>query len=314
MIKKSHNSSRNTIKPKLTALSWLIIMTIVFVVVLTLLMRFELNNQIKTESITTLITVFGGAIVLLLFMVLYFQVQNKRELLIEQTKDEFVSLVSHQLRTPLTSIHLFIEMLLDNESTNLTKQQRDYLLNVQISTSRMTELVTEFLNISKLELGQLKIKTEKLHLEDIIDANIEQIKPIADKNNIKIKFKKPELPAVNVEPNLYSQIVNNLLSNAIYYTPNNGLVKINLRKLEEGYQLDVSDNGIGIPENDQSQLFQRFYRAENAKRTIGDGSGLGLYLVQKIIETCNGRVWFESVEGKGSNFHVIIPVSGMGTK
>ena len=314
MTKNYSQPSRNSVKPRLTALSWLLILAIVSVIVLTLLMRYEISNRVQTESITTLITVFGGALVILLMMVLYFQMQNRREQLIEQTKDEFVSLVSHQLRTPLTSIHLFIEMLLDNNSDNLTKQQKDYLSNVQVSTARMVELITEFLNISKLELGQLEIKTQKLHLEDIVEANVSQIKPIAEKSNVKIVFEKPNLPSVDVEPNLYAHIVNNLLSNAIYYSPEGGTVNLILRKLPEGYQLDVSDMGIGIPEEAKAKLFQRFYRAENAKRTIGDGSGLGLYLVKKIIDTCKGRVWYESTEGQGSSFHVIIPISGMGTK
>lgn len=266
------------------------------------------------QTMITLIIVFDAALVVLLLMVLYFQVQNRRERLIEQTKDEFVSLVSHQLRTPLTSIHLFIEMLLDNKDKNLSTKQLEYLTNVQVSTTRMTELVSEFLNVSKLELGQLEIKTQDMHLEEIVEAAIDQLSPIAHKCHVSIKFKKPSLPSVSIEPNLYAQIVNNLLSNAIYYTKAGGKIEVDLQKLPSGYQLDVSDTGIGIPEEARTKLFQRFYRAENAKRVTGDGSGLGLYLVKKIVDTCGGNVWYDSVEGQGSSFHVIIPLSGMSSK
>lgn len=314
MPKRDSMNRNQSVKLHLTALSWLILFAIVFVIGLTILMRYEVNKQIQTESITTLITVFGSAIVILLVMVFYFQVQNRREQMIEQTKDEFVSLVSHQLRTPLTSIHLFIEMLMDDKNSNFSDKEREYLANIQISTTRMTELVSEFLNISKLELGQLNIETEERHLEDIVEQNIDQLAPIADKNKITVVFDKPKLDPVKVEPNLYSQIVNNLLSNAIFYTKPGGRVEVVLNKNKLGYQLDITDNGIGIPLESQNKLFQRFYRADNAKRTIGDGSGLGLYLIKKILDTCDGNVWFESSEGSGSSFHVIIPTSGMSSK
>jgi signal transduction histidine kinase len=263
------------------------------------------------QTTNALIAVFDAGLVVLLFMVLYFQIQNRRERLLEQSKDEFVSLVSHQLRAPLTSIQLFVEMLLDQRLNALSAKQREYLKNVQISTGRMTELVTEFLNVSKLELGQLEVTTKKLHLEDIVNSVVTQLSPLAEKHDIKLSYKKPELPPVAVEPNLYGQIVNNLLSNAINYSPEGNVVELSLHKNQNGYQLDVVDHGIGIPSVAKAKLFARFYRADNAKRVTSDGSGLGLYLVKKVLDTCGGSVWYESTEGQGSSFHVIIPLSGM---
>lgn len=255
--------------------------------------------------------VFGIAIAVLLAIILYFQTQNRREQLLEQSKDEFVSLASHQLRAPLTSIHLFVEMMLDEQVGKLTDKQREYLNNVSTSTGRLTDLVTEFLNISALELGQLNVKTQYLNLEDTVDSSIKQFSPAIEEKNLTVSFNKPALPKVAIDPNLYAQIVNNLISNAINYSSRNGLIEIYLHKEQTGFQLDVKDDGIGITADAKDKVFERFYRADNAKRETSNGTGLGLYLVKLIVDMCHGKTWYESTEGQGSTFHVIIPLSGM---
>jgi signal transduction histidine kinase len=266
------------------------------------------------QTLSAAITVFGASIVLLLLIVLYMQLQNRRERLLEQTKDEFVSLVSHQLRAPITSIRLFMEMLLDEQVGRVNKKQRSYLDNVQASTLRMTVLINEFLNISRLELGQLEVRTQKMHLEDVVEGIIKQLMPLAEKGKLKVSFDKPTLSEVEVEPTLYGQVVNNLLSNAINYTLPGGKINLKLSETPDGYLLDVADSGIGIPDEAKTKLFRRFYRADNAKRATSDGSGLGLYLVKKIVDMFGGKVWYESGVNSGTIFHVIIPLSGMTPK
>jgi signal transduction histidine kinase len=258
--------------------------------------------------------IFGAAIIFLLIIIFYFQIQNRRERVLEQTKDEFVSLASHQLRAPLTAIRLYTEMLLDAQVGELNKKQREYLDTVQISTIRMADLVGEFLNISRLELGQLNLKIKEVHLEDIVESVLGQLAPLAHNKRLTISFDKPRLPSVPIEPNLYSQVVNNLVSNALHYTPDGGKVKVRLAKTSDGYQLDVADNGIGIPHDIRNHIFKRFYRAENAKRFVSEGTGLGLYLVKKVVDVTGGRVWYESTEHQGTTFHVIIPLTGMSAK
>jgi len=260
------------------------------------------------DNTALLVSLITAAFVL--FVAFWSSLRSKHHDL-EQSKDEFVSLVSHQLRTPLTSMRLFIEMLLDKEVGPLNEKQHEYLRMVEISTERMIDLVSDFLNTSRLELGQLEVKPQPAHIEDIVANSVDQLKALASQEMITITFKKPELPKVPIESNLYAQIVNNLLSNAIHYTPEGGAIHVNLEKNESGYQLDVADSGIGIPDEARPELFKRFYRADNAKHVIGEGSGLGLYLVKRIIDTCGGRVWYESAQGKGTIFHVIIPLSGM---
>jgi len=229
----------------------------------------------------------------------------------EESKAEFVSLVSHQLRTPLTSMRLFVEMLLDDKIGELNSKQHEYLRMVEISTGRMVDLVSDFLNASRLELGTMEIKPRPMHIEDLVASIIEELKALSDQQRVTIVFDKPELPEVPVEPNLYSQIINNLLSNALHYTPEGGTITVHVEKNTDGYQLDVADTGIGIPVEARQHLFKRFYRADNAKHVLGEGSGLGLYLVKHIVDTCGGRIWYESTEGAGTQFHVIIPPTGM---
>jgi len=245
-------------------------------------------------------------------IVIFRDISHEREL--EQAKTEFVSLVSHQLRAPLTAMRLFVEMLLDEQVGALNEQQRDYLVKVEISTARMIDLVSDFLNTSRIELDRLKVEPRMLQLEDLVEDSIEALRPLAAQKHLKLSYNKPSLPPVSVEANLYNQIVNNLLNNAIRYTPTGGSITVSLRRTDTGYQLDVADTGIGIPKQAQEKLFQRFYRADNAIRVESEGSGLGLYLIKRILELSHGRVWFESDEGKGTTFHVLIPLTGMTPK
>lgn len=250
------------------------------------------------------------ALAVILFLAFWDSLRTRHHEL-EQSKDEFVSLVSHQLRTPLTSMRLFVEMLLDNQVGPLNDKQHEYLRMVEISTGRMIDLVSDFLNTSRLELGRLEIRPQPVRLQDIVAGSIDQVTALASQEKLSIVFDKPELPEVPVEPSLYGQIVNNLLSNAIHYTPEGGTITVTLSQNPSGFQLDVADTGIGIPMAARAELFKRFYRADNAKHVIGEGSGLGLYLIKKITDTCGGRIWYESAEGSGTTFHVIIPPSGM---
>jgi|GEM_PF-4040828 len=245
-------------------------------------------------------------------IVIFRDISHEREL--EKSKTEFVTLVSHQLRAPLTAMRLFVEMLLDEQAGSLTDKQRDYLVKVELSTARMIDLVADFLNISRIELDKLKIDPNLTQIEDLVEHAIEALRPLATQKQLTLNYDKPSLPPVAVEANLYNQIVNNLVNNAIRYTPSGGSVTVSLKRTDEGYLLDVQDTGIGIPQTAGDKLFERFYRADNAKRVEAEGSGLGLYLVKKILELSGGKVWFDSEEGKGTTFHVLIPLTGMSPK
>jgi PAS domain S-box-containing protein len=233
-----------------------------------------------------------------------------REMQVERAKDEFVSLASHQLRTPLTSIRLFAELLLQSDTGNLTQRQKDYINKIILSTTRMIDLVSDFLNISRLELGELRIQNESTNLEGLISAQIEEFVPIAEANGVRLTFITPRAAPMMVEtdPKLLSQVIHNLIANSIRYSPpNEGLVTVKLKKLSKSYRIEVIDNGIGIPADVSHRIFERFFRAENALRTHGEGTGLGLYLAKSIIEALGGKIWHKSEEGQGTTFYLEIP-------
>ncbi|HSE60705.1 MAG TPA: ATP-binding protein, partial [Candidatus Saccharimonadales bacterium] len=234
---------------------------------------------------------------------------------LDRAKDEFISLVSHQLRTPLTAIRLFVEMLIKGQAGKLAKAQQDYIEKVDLSTRRMIRLVGDILNVSRIELGRIKVTPADFDPNAMIQSRIDEIEPLANEKGTKIVFTPTPLPLIPLDDNVFGQVIHNLLTNAIRYTPSSGgRVDVAFEKKTDGYVLSVKDNGIGIPPEAKAHIFERFYRADNAVRAVGDGTGLGLYLIKMIITTVGGKVWFESNPGQGTVFYVFIPKEGMKAK
>lgn len=191
---------------------------------------------------------------------------------IDQAKDEFISIVSHQLRTPLTAIRLFTEMILGNQVGKLQPKQRDYLEKVEESTLRMIALVGGILNISRIELGRLKVEPTPTSLVELVKNRVEEVMPLTKEGEVKIAFSPPKtaLPEINVDQSLLGEVIHNLLTNAIRYSKNKeGLVKVAIGKESKGYVISVQDNGIGIPNSVQDKIFTRFFRADNAVKARG---------------------------------------------
>lgn len=232
-----------------------------------------------------------------------------KELQIERAKDEFISLVSHQLRTPLTSISLFSEMLAGGQAGQLKPKQKEYAEKINLSATRMIRLVGNILNLSRVDLGRLKPLPVEVDLSKLISSRVEEVRPVAEAKKIRISFLAPNQPMVTkLDPILFGQVIHNLLINAVRYTPSGrGLIKINLGRTDSDYRIAVSDNGIGIPAKAHSRVFDRFYRADNAMNIVGEGTGLGLYLAKMIVEDIGGRIWFKSTEGIGTVFFLTIP-------
>ncbi len=253
--------------------------------------------------------IVGGALVL-------HDITKMKE--IAQMKTEFVSVASHQLRTPLTAIKLFTEMLYNGEVGKLSKAQKEYLDNVYQSVERMVRLVNDLLNISRLESGRLSVVPEPTDLPQFIQAIIDEVKPMADLKKCQIIFQKPKkkLPKIPLDPNLMRQVVHNLVVNAIKYSgEKNPKIVVSLKDYDKNNILiSVKDNGMGIPKEMQKRIFQKFFRADNAVKAVTEGTGLGLYVSKMITESSGGKIWFESQENKGSEFFVILPKKGMKRK
>ncbi len=231
---------------------------------------------------------------------------------IDKMKTEFVSVASHQLRTPLTAIKLFTEMLIGQDVGKLNKEQKEYLDNVYNSTERMVRLVNDLLNVTRIESGRLRVSPQDVDFSEFIRDVITEAKPTAKMKNTIIKFKKANLPKIPLDQNLFRQVIQNMISNAIRYSlDDKGLVLIETKRDKEDFIISVRDNGIGIPKDMQKRIFQKFFRADNAIKAVTEGTGLGLYVSRMIVENSGGKIWFESLENKGTTFYVKMPLSGM---
>ncbi len=234
---------------------------------------------------------------------------------INQAKTEFVSVASHQLRTPLTGIKWLTEILLKNKENNLTSKQIETLEDINFSNDRVINLVNDLLSISRIEGG----KTQQLNLKPIelvglIDGVIKEMLPIAEHGGVILTsvIALPKDLRINIDEDKIRQSVFNLISNAIKYCKSEGGRVEVLSEIKNGeIVFSVKDNGIGIPLKDQRRIFDKFYRADNALLTQTEGTGLGLFIVKSYIEAHGGRIWFESEENKGTTFYVVLPAGGI---
>ncbi|HSX43686.1 MAG TPA: ATP-binding protein [Candidatus Saccharimonadales bacterium] len=228
---------------------------------------------------------------------------------VDKMKSEFISIASHQLRTPLSAIKTYAHMLEGELAGKLTRQQTDFVKTILEATNRMNVLIDALLNASRLELGKLKVKKQKVVLENIINDVIKEARLVNKSRNITLRFKKPNSTCyVNIDVLLIKEVVANLVSNAIKYTPDKGKVTVTLEVYAKHIQISVADTGYGIPEGVQSRIFTKFFRAANAQIVDAGGSGLGLYTVEQIVTRLSGQVWFTSTEDVGTTFYVKLPL------
>jgi signal transduction histidine kinase len=234
---------------------------------------------------------------------------------IDRAKSEFISIASHQLRTPMTSIQWSIERIMKKEK--LTEKGIEYLGDIHTSIKNLNSLVNDLLNISRLEAGRLKIEPKPTQLEDFIEKAIMETQPLLDEKVCTVSFKRPKkkLPLVSIDTSLLNQVVHNFLMNSIQYSLKGECdITIGLEHKDKEYVIWVADKGIGIPKETQSRITEKFFRADNAMKLETNQSGLGLYVVKMISDEINARMWFESEEGKGTTFYVAIPEQGMKEK
>lgn len=231
---------------------------------------------------------------------------------IDKSKTEFVSLASHQLRTPLSAIRWYSEMLDSQKLGPLNASQKDYLDEIYKSNRRMIDLVNALLNVSRIDMGTFAIEPEPTDITEIVESVLKELYVKTQESNLQVTHSYEEnLPKVNVDPKLMRIIIQNLLSNAMKYTPKGGSVSVSLSKDDKNILIKVSDNGVGIPLAVQDKIFTKLFRADNARVVESEGTGLGLYIIKSIVERGGGKTWFVSEENKGTTFFVEIPLSGM---
>lgn len=234
---------------------------------------------------------------------------NKRLLEMDETKDEFLSMASHQLRTPLTSVKGYISMVLEGDVGDVTPDQRKLLEEAYTSSERMVHLIGDFLNVSRLQTGKFVIDRKQIDLAKVVRQEVDGIRQIATTHDIAISYKPPaRFPDLYLDEGKIRQVIMNFIDNAIYYSPEGGDIKVTLRLEDGDAVVRVIDKGMGVPAAVQKRLFTKFFRAENARKQRPDGTGIGLYLAKKVIDGHGGSLVFESKEGKGSTFGFRLPV------
>jgi len=235
-----------------------------------------------------------------------------REKTISRLKSEFISIAAHQLRTPLSAIKWTLRMILDKDVGSITDEQAKFLERGYETNERMIKLVSDLLNVSRIEEGRFGYEFIPFSIEKVIDDLIPDYKLQLDKRNLKLTYKKPKekLPPIKMDPRRMRLALQNLLENAIHYTPPRGeiTISIHMNKKKDTLGITVSDTGVGIPAHQMNRLYTKFFRAENVMRMQTEGSGLGLYIVRNIIKRHGGTIDVESEEGKGTTFSISLPL------
>ncbi len=232
---------------------------------------------------------------------------------VDRAKSEFVSLASHQLRTPLTIIKWYIRTLLDRKDMNIKSQA--YLSQVYRTTQGMVELVNAILNVSRIDLGKLAVDPQMVDLGSILDGVLFEFAPQIEQKKMTITKKvDPKTPKIMADQKLVKIIFQNLISNALKYTPKKGTIDILVEPQDKNIVIKVSDTGVGIPKSQKSKIFTKLFRADNAREIEPDGTGLGLYIVKAIVDDAHGEIWFESEVNKGTSFFITLPKEGMKQK
>jgi len=234
-----------------------------------------------------------------------------REKEISQLKNDFVSHVSHELKTPLASITAYSEMLCEGEADD-EKTRKEFYAVIQSQAQRLNRLIEDILNISRIESGLIKVDKRPVSLTLLIEEQLQMIRGYAEEKNIEVTGQRPIVfDQVNVDKDMISQVIVNLLSNAVKYTPAGGKVKIETEvdEIAQTVRLSVADTGVGIPEDEVEHVFDKFYRV-SANKTQAKGTGLGLNLVKQIVENVHrGRVFVKSKPGEGSTFGFELPLA-----
>lgn len=229
---------------------------------------------------------------------------------VDRMKSEFISLASHQLRTPLSAIKTYSHMLSEGYMGELNQDQKKSLNTIIGASNRMNELISTLLNITRIESGTIAYNPKLLKLPDIIGELLPELSLMAKSKEIELSLEHKGKASLKVrtDPLIVKEIVMNLASNAIKYTPESGHVSIIVHPRRADIMVQIKDSGWGIPKQSQDQVFSKFFRAQNIVKRETTGTGLGLYLVKGLVETVGGKIWFKSDEGgSGTSFYFTLP-------
>ncbi len=228
---------------------------------------------------------------------------------LDKVKDEFISMASHQLRTPLTSVKGYLSMVLDGDAGKITDTQKQLLNQAFNSSENMVVLINDFLNVSRIQTGKFVIEKTPVNMADLVEHEVNVLLPNAKARKMNLVYKKPkDFPITMVDEGKIRQVVMNFSDNAVYYSRENTDINIDLVVEGNNIVFTVKDHGIGVPAKQKDQLFGKFFRADNARVKRPDGTGVGLYLAKKVVDAQGGQIIFDSIEGQGSTFGFKLPI------
>lgn len=264
----------------------------------------------STEPEIAALIAIGVAVILIIIN--YSIIQGFEQLArANQLKTEFVSIASHQLRAPLSSIKWLLNLITQKPS-QLTSEQLESLGAIEKSNQEMVDLVNDLLDVSRIEQGRLKTSPQKINLKEITEAAIKEYSPLAKASNVKILLEDHKnLSLAWADPQYIKLVFENLIDNAIKYIKANhqpSQIIIRLKNKNGSVRCEIKDNGVGIPEEEHSQIFQKFFRSKNIMKYQTKGTGLGLFIAKAIIKNSKGKIGFQSQEDKGSTFWFELPV------
>ena len=230
---------------------------------------------------------------------------------LDSAKTEFISLAAHQLRTPITAISLTAEMLLGGLSGKMNEETEEYLYEIMNGVKKMSEMIELFLNVSRIEMKTFEVIPQPANIVKIIEDNIKSVLPQIKNKDLELRKNiVDDLPIVSVDLKIMDIVLENILSNAIKYTPSKGVIIVATEKYKDYILIKISDTGCGIPKKQQDKVFDKLFRADNTDKKI-EGVGLGLYLCKSLIEQSGGKIWLTSEKDEGTTFYVSIPLVGM---
>ncbi|HRH32434.1 MAG TPA: HAMP domain-containing sensor histidine kinase, partial [bacterium] len=239
--------------------------------------------------------------------------------LVDKAKSEFVSVASHQLRTPLSIINWYLELLESGDSGVLDTEQRTFVEEIAKSSKRMVMLVNTLLDVSRLELGSLKLDEKLTDVSAVVAHAVNELHYKVEEQKLKVITEFAKIPKIFLDDRHFESVVQNIFANALKYTPEGGEVRLRVvesaagetfggKKLSQAsIAVEISDTGYGIPKQQQDKIFDKFFRADNVLDKDEPGTGLGLYIAKSVIEAMGGNIWFVSREGKGSTFYITVP-------
>jgi PAS domain S-box-containing protein len=266
----------------------------------------------KAFPVAMIVTPFFEGTKVLGAIILFHDITRDKE--IDEAKNEFVSFASHQLRTPLGSMRWNMEMLLENAFGEIHDDTRQVITDMLASDEFLIGLVNKLLDISRIEEGKTKTHPVPTDGVGLIKSLIKRLEGDAQSHKISLILTEPQeqMPKISADPDQFTEAITNLISNAIKYNKPEGSVKVQFAREGNNMLLTITDNGIGIPEEDRTRVFSKFYRASNAASGSVHGTGLGLFMVKLYIERSGGKIRFESEVNKGTTFYISMPLAAPG--